>query len=97
VRPRGRQCAARLPPRGAPDDGGRSATLLLVAFPLPSRSLLAGPDAAISPRPDTRTKKPSSFHPRAEPKINLNVGGHAIHFRPIAIVSRCIEFRFARC
>lgn len=37
-----------------PDDGGRSTTLLLVAFPLPSRSLLAGPDAAISPR--TRTK-----------------------------------------
>lgn len=37
-----------------PDDGGQSTTLLLVAFPLPSCSLLAGPDAAISPR--TRTK-----------------------------------------
>lgn len=37
-----------------PDDGGQSTTLLLVAFPLPSRSLLAGPDTAISPC--TRTK-----------------------------------------
>lgn len=62
VGPRRRQCAVRLPPSASssvvessqPDDGGRSATLLLVAFPLPSRSLLAGPDAAISPR--TRTK-----------------------------------------
>lgn len=62
VGPQRRQCAVRLPPPASssvvessqPDDGGRSATLLLVAFPLPSRSLLAGPDAAISPR--TRTK-----------------------------------------
>ncbi|EGI70890.1 hypothetical protein G5I_00316 [Acromyrmex echinatior] len=66
VRPRRRQCTARLPPLASssvvessqPDDGGRSATLLLVAFPLPSRSLLAGPDAAISPC--TRTKNSSS-------------------------------------
>ncbi|KYN14300.1 hypothetical protein ALC57_13467 [Trachymyrmex cornetzi] len=66
VRPRRRQCTARLPPPASssvvessqPDDGGRSATLLLVAFPLPSRSLLAGPDAAISPC--TRTKNSSS-------------------------------------
>lgn len=63
VGPKRRQCAARLPPSASssvvessqPDDGGRSATLLLVAFPLPSRSLLVGPDAAISPR--TRTRK----------------------------------------
>jgi len=62
IGPQRRQCTVRLPPPASssvvessqPDDGGRSATLLLVAFPLPSRSLLAGPDAAISPR--TRTK-----------------------------------------
>lgn len=64
VGPRSRQCAVRLPPSASssvvessqPDDGGRSATLLLVAFPLPSRSLLAGPDAAISPRTHTKNR-----------------------------------------
>lgn len=73
------------------DDGGRSATLLLVAFPLPSRSLLAGPIAAISPR--TR-------------KIVLSVNSarkiekHDGHFpdRDVSSVSRrCFPSVFSNC
>lgn len=44
-----------------PDDGGQSTTLLLVAFPLPSRSLLAGPDAAISPCTKNLVARVSSY------------------------------------
>jgi len=74
VRPRRRQCTARLPPPASssvvessqPDDGDRSATLLLVAFPLPSRSLLTGPDAI---SPCTRSKNSSSRSLRSHRKI----------------------------
>lgn len=76
VRPRRRQCTVRLPPPASssvvessqPDDGGRSATLLLVAFPLPARSLLAGPDAAISPRTRTKNRRLVSRRPRSHRK-----------------------------
>ncbi|KYM84140.1 hypothetical protein ALC53_05517 [Atta colombica] len=78
VRPRRRQCTARLPPPASssvvessqPDDGGRSATLLLVAFPLPSRSLLTGPDAI---SPCTRSKNLSS---RLRGPTEKSHGGH---------------------
>lgn len=93
VGPRRRQCAVRLPPSASssvvessqPDDGGRSATLLLVAFPLPSRSLLAGPDAAISPR--TRTKNRRLVSVVRGPTENRH-GGHFPGAR---------QFRLTRC